>query len=142
MTSTDSTKATSGLIPSVARSPMLRVLIAGVLSALVWFCWAYWANRENPDQALVSGLFQGAVNFLTTSLGTAALEILFNRLGKSNTAGVVSVLIVSTLSLLLMVGAHIAANTPNLLLTILPVYGVVILYCSSYILGLKKLNKA
>ena len=52
----------------------IAVAAAAIASALTWFCWAYWANREVPEQALMSGLFQGGVNLLTTAFGSALLE--------------------------------------------------------------------
>jgi hypothetical protein len=122
-------------------SPRVRVVAVAILSALTWFSWAYWANRADPDQALLSGLFQGAVNLLTTAFGSAALELLFVRIGHSSLGRAVSVFIVSSISLLLMVSAHWVADTPNMVLTILPVYAVVLVYCSSYVFGLNKIKK-
>ena len=122
------------------RSPLFRVLAGAVLSAVTWFCWAWFANREHPDQALVSGLTQGSVNFITTAFGSAMLEFLFVRLGHFPSGRLICVLAVSSMSLSIMIIAHIHAGTPNLLLTVGPVYLVVLLYCSSYILSLHKLK--
>ena len=122
------------------QSPGFRVAAAAVASAFTWFCWAYWANREVPEQALMSGLFQGGVNLFTTAFGSALLESLFIRLGCSLSGRIWSVAIVSTGSLCMMLVAHWIASTPNVLLTVLPVYAVVILYCSSYIVGLQKIK--
>lgn len=88
----------------------------------------------------MSGLFQGGVNLLTTAFGSALLESLFLRLGCSLGGRVCAVAIVSTGSLCMMLAAHWLASTPNVLLTVLPVYAVVILYCSSYIAGLQKIK--
>lgn len=131
------------LVQSYAKlvsSPRARVIAAAVASAITWFCWAYWANREDPQQALLSGLFQGGVNFLTTAFGSALLEALYNRIGYSVQGRAMCVVVVSSGSLLMMLCAHWLASTPNILLTVLPVYTVVILYCSSYIFGLHKIK--
>lgn len=120
---------------------MVRVVAVSIASAVTWFLWAYWANREDPSQALTSGLFQGGVNFITTSFGSTGLEVLFTRFGRTLVGKVFSVLVVSSISLALMISAHLMANTPNMVLTILPVYIVVVLFCSSYIFGLSKLQK-
>ena len=122
-------------------SPRFRVLSVALLSAVTWFCWAYWANRADPEQAFTSGLFQGGVNLFTTAVGSSALEALFVRVGDSRFGRLCCVLIVSSCSLLLMLGAHLLAKTPNMLLTVLPVYGVVLAFCSSYIFGLNKIKK-
>lgn len=124
-----------------ARSPIARVIIAALLSAITWFAWAWWANRADPSQALLSGLSQGAVSFTTTAIGSTLLEWFFLRMGHVQAGRILSVMLVSMLSLALMLTAHVSAGTPNLLLTILPVFTVVVLYCSSYILGLQKLKQ-
>ena len=132
------------LIAAVKRlhqSPAFRVFGGAVLSAVTWFCWAWFANREHPDHALIAGLTQGGVNFMTTAFGSAALEFLFVRMGHFPLGRMLCVLIVSSLSLGFMVLAHTRAGTPNLLLTIGPVYLVVLLYCSSYIFSLQKLKR-
>lgn len=126
---------------NVISSPKFRVISVALLSAITWFCWAYWANRTDPNQAMVSGLFQGGVNLFTTAFGSAALEVLYIRIGGSYLGKVFCVVIVSSFSLGLMLAAHLFAETPNILLTVLPVYIVVVLFCSSYIFGLNKIKK-
>ncbi len=129
------------VVKSAVNSPKIRVIAVSILSAITWFLWAYWANREDPSQALTSGLFQGGVNFVTTSFGSTGLEILFARFGQTLLGRVFTVAVVSSVSLSLMIGAHVVANTPNMFLTIFPVYIVVVLFCGSYIIGLSKLQK-
>ncbi len=124
----------------LANSPRVRVSLAALGSAVIWFCWAYWANREVPEQAWLSGLFQGGVNLLTTACGSALLEALFQRFGGSSRGRLLAVVLVSSGSLGLMLTAHWIASTPNVLLTVMPVYAVVVLYCTSYIIGLQKLK--
>lgn len=124
----------------VINSPRARVITAAIASAITWFCWAYWANREVPEQALMSGLFQGGVNLLTTAFGSALLEAMFLRLGESNRGLFVAVAFVSSISLCLMLIAHWLASTPNVVLTVLPVYVVVVVYCTSYVIGLRKIK--
>ena len=128
-------------LKAIIQSPRFRVLFGALLSAITWFCWAYWANRQDPDQALVSGLYQGGVNLLTTAFGSAALELLFVRIGATLVGRALCVVIVSSISLSFMIVAHLFAATPNMFLTIAPVYSVVVLYCSSYIFSLHKLKQ-
>ena len=120
--------------------PRFRIIVAAISSAITWFAWAYWANRFDPQQAIVSAFYQGCVNLFTTAVGSSALEWLFNKMGDSVVGRISCVLIVSTCSLSLMLTAHLYAATPNLLLTVLPVYVVVLLFCSSYIIGLSKIK--
>ena len=122
-------------------SPRMRVAISALLSAITWFCWAYWVNIEDPDQALTSGFSQGAVNLLTTAMGSTALEYLFKYFGGTGKGKLTSIIAVSSCSLVLMLLSHLLAGTPNILLTVLPVYCVVLVYCSAYVLGLDKLKK-
>lgn len=126
---------------SILKSPHWRVLLAALASAATWFAWACWANWGDSQQALVSGLSQGGVSFITTFVGSFLLETGFVRLGSSPAAMIATVTGVSGLSLTFMVTVHRMAGTPNLLLTILPVFTVVLLYCSSYLIGLKKLKR-
>ncbi len=120
--------------------PQIRVIVMSLLSAFTWFCWAYWANREYPNQAIWSGLSQGGVNLLTTFFGTAALEIFYVRIGNTLFGRIMCVFLVSSASLCAMLLIHAVAGTPNMALTIFPVYAVVILYCFSYIYGLHKIK--
>lgn len=129
------------MIRRLLQSPGCRVLLSALASAVTWFAWAYWANRADGDQALLSGLSQGGVSFVTTSVGSFLLELLFVRLGSGLAGMAASVALVSGLSLSFMVTAHWLARTPNLALTVLPVFTVVLLYCSSYVFGLKKLKQ-
>lgn len=128
------------MIRRMIQSPLFRVVFAAISSAVTWFAWAYWANRAHGSQALVSGFSQGGVSFITTSIGSFLLETLFVRLGDSRASMAITVAIVSGLSLSFMVTVHTLAHTPNIVLTILPVFCVVLLYCSSYVFGLKKLK--
>ena len=121
-------------------TPRTRVVVAAISSAITWFAWAYWANRHDPHQAIISAFYQGGVNLFTTAVGSTALEWLFKKIGNGVFGRISCVAIVSSCSLCLMLLAHIYAHTPNLLLTILPVYTVVILFCSSYIFGLYKIK--
>ena len=121
-------------------TPRARVVVAAISSAITWFAWAYWANRHDPHQAVVSAFYQGGVNLFTTAVGSTALEWLFRKMGDSILGRLSCVAIVSSCSLCLMLTAHLLAHTPNLLLTILPVYVVVVLYCGSYIFGLYKIK--
>lgn len=123
---------------TILKSPHWRVLLAALSSALTWFAWACWANWGEGYQTLVSGLSQGGVSFTTTFIGSFLLETGFARLGSSLPAMAATVAGVSGLSLACMLTVHRLAGTPNMLLTILPVFSVVLIYCTSYLIGLKK----
>lgn len=127
---------------ALKNSARARVLLAALASAVTWFAWAFFANRHELHHAWTSGLSQGAVSFLTTSIGSGLLEILHRRLGRSRAGRVLAVVLVSSLSLGFMLVAHTLAHTPNLLLTIAPVFTVVVIYCSSYIVALQRLQSA
>ena len=124
----------------IKASPQIRVLLSALMSAATWFCWAYWANHEHPHHALVSGLSQGGVSFTTTFVGTFLLEVLYVRLGSTLWGRASGAAIVSGLSLSFMITVHTLAHTPNMVMTILPVFAVVVVYCGSYIYGLHKIK--
>lgn len=124
----------------IRESPQIRVLVSAVLSALIWFCWAYWANSEDPHHALLSGLSQGGVSFTTTFIGTFLLELLYQRMGGSQLGRVITAGTVCALSLTFMITVHTLAGTPNPVMTILPVFSVVVIYCGSYVYGLHKIR--
>lgn len=123
-------------------SARVRVLLAAVASAVTWFAWAFFANRHDLHHAWLSGLSQGAVSFITTSIGSGLLEVLYRRMGNAVVGRVFAVVLVSGCSLAFMLVAHTLAHTPNPVLTIAPVFTVVVLYCSSYIVALHRLQRA
>lgn len=122
------------------QSARARTIMSAVWSALTWGSWAFIVNFVSLKSALLAGVSQGSVSFITTLIGSILLEILFVTLGGSTIAVGLSVAIVSSISLLSMLWVHINNGTPNLLLTILPIYCVVVSYCYFYLLGLKKLD--
>ena len=128
------------LLELLRQSPQARVFVAALLSAATWFAWAFWANRHDLDHAWISGLSQGGVSFITTSVGSSLLEFFHRRIGATRAGRIATVAMVSGCSLAFMVSVHTLARTPNLLTTILPVFTVVLLYCSSYVIGLQKIK--
>ncbi|HVL01219.1 MAG TPA: hypothetical protein VM553_15480 [Dongiaceae bacterium] len=128
------------LLALLRQSPQARVFVAALMSAGTWFAWAFWANRHDLHHAWISGLSQGGVSFITTSVGSSLLEFFYRRIGATLAGRILSVALVSGFSLAFMVTVHTLAHTPNLLITILPVFAVVLLYCSSYVIGLQKIK--
>lgn len=127
---------------SLLQSPKARALLSAVWSALTWGTWAFIANFVSLKTALVAGFSQASVSFVTTLIGSILLELLFVSLGGSTLAITMSVAIVSSISLTSMLWVHLSNETPNVILTILPIYIVVVSYCYFYLLGLRNLANA
>lgn len=124
------------------RQPSFRTLGSAFLSLLTWGGWACIANGWDTPDGLRAGVSQGLTSFCTTLAGSVMLELLFYRLGTTLAASTMAVLVVSSFSLMLMLMVHLSTGTPHLVLTITPIYLVVVLYCASYVGALRKLSVA
>jgi len=132
------------LLVEQLKSPAGRTIISAMLSATVWFWWAVWISWGQAEQTWVSGLAQGFSSFSTTFIGTWMMELMYVRLGSGSGSGaigyVLNVLVVSGCSLVFMLAVHSLAGTQQLLLTVFPVFSVVVVFCAGYLWGLKRIE--
>lgn len=124
---------------SCLRHPAFRTLSSAVLSMVTWGGWALWVNGWQSEPGMHAGFSQGLTSFITTLFGSVLLEWLFNRFGPGLNGCITSATVVSSISLTLMLIVHQSTNTPHIFMTVMPVYAVVVLYCSAYVATLRKL---
>jgi len=127
------------VLMSCIRHPAFRTLSSAILSMLTWGGWALWVNGWQTEPGLHAGISQGLTSFVTTLFGSVLLEVLFHRFGPGLNGCIISAMVVSSISLTLMLIVHQSGNTPHIFLTVMPVYAVVVLYCSAYVATLRKL---
>ena len=107
---------------------------------IVMAAWAYFANRfHTPQQAMLAAILQGTLSATITFFMKKTLEALSAFFIAKNLrwpALIATPLIACTGSLILLVGAHIIANTPELLATIALPFSAAFSYACFYSLRL------
>ena len=98
--------------------------------------WAYFANRFHPPQkAILAAVLQGTLSATITFFMKKTLEGLSAFfIGKNLRwpALIATPLIACTGSLILLVGAHVIAKTPELFATVALPFSVAFLYACTY----------
>ena len=115
----------------IARLAGLAVVHVGV-AFLLMGSWALYANWQHPmPKPVVAGLVQGALSGVITYALKRALDGLRGRM-RRGLGWWLPPLIACALSLCLLVSAHLAAGTPELLRTISVPFSVASLYAVTY----------
>lgn len=121
-----------GLITLLLDSTIVHV--AGAFTAMG--CWAVFANRGHAlPEMLQAGLVQGLLSAGITLVMKKSLEVLssaFRNAGHSLLALMAPPLIVCSVSLLVLLGTHAAAGTPEIVRTIALPFSVAFIYASLY----------
>ena len=108
--------------------------------------WAVFANRAHPmPEPLIAGLVQGTLSGTITLVMKKALEALSRKLfAKQMIKGALFLppLIVCSISLMVLVGAHLAAGTPELVATIALPFSVAFSYACLYAYNLWRTERA
>lgn len=133
-------RITREILTGWLRSPLFRTFGSALLSLLTWGGWALFVNGWRSPEGMTAALSQGLASFVTTFAGSALLEWLFVRLGPGWGGCIVSAALVSSTSLTLMLIVHVNMHTPHILLTVAPIYAIVVMYCLSYVATLKRLS--
>lgn len=120
----------------------VRLLAPSIIGFLFYGSWAFWVNCE-AGQALAfkAALTQGGFSFIMTLVLALLIEGLYLRFKAWPFHLFVIGLITCSFLLLTSWALNYFADTPNILLTILPGAVVSSLYTIVYIQGLNKLAK-
>ncbi|MCF6219730.1 MAG: hypothetical protein L3J65_01325 [Robiginitomaculum sp.] len=122
----------TSLFKSVMNSTFVHVGFA----FLAMGSWAVFANRAHPmPEPLIAGLVQGTLSGTITLVMKKALEALSRKLfARQMIKGALFLppLIVCSISLMVLVGAHLAAGTPELAATIALPFSVAFGYACLY----------
>lgn len=106
------------------------------LGGWAWYVNANWPSATSASAApWVSGLVQGTVSCLITLIMLTSVTWLFNRMPANRSRLFVPAVITSLCTGTLIVGAHMLANTSNIVLTVVP--GLVIAFCFNVLTSLK-----
>jgi hypothetical protein len=115
------------------RQTMARIFGPAVASAALWGAWAYYANRGHGGDAFRAGAVQAATSFVFTVLGALILEFLYLRFARLPLRRTLTTLGGASTAFASMLVIHTINRTPNLWLTVLPVFALVLLYCTVYV---------
>jgi hypothetical protein len=116
----------------------VRIFVPALASAALWGTWAYFANRAHAPSALRAGLVQALTSFVFTVVGALILESLYRLFARKTWRKTLSATLGAGLSLASMLAIHALNHTPNLLLTVLPVWALVLVYCSVYVQAIER----
>lgn len=120
------------------RSSSYRGLLAAALAMLFQATWAAYANHAHGLQpSLRAAIVQGIASFVMTFLITLVIERLLAMFNMCSAFWqLLWTFICSTLVMLIMqIGVHLLANTPEILLTVLLPALIGSGYCFFYTLG-------
>ena len=121
---------------SVFKSIMNSTFIHVGFAFLAMGAWAVFANRVHPmPEPLIAGLVQGTLSGTITLVMKKALEALSrNFFARKMVKGALFLppLIVCSISLCILVGVHIAAQTPEVAVTIALPFSVAFSYACLY----------
>lgn len=125
------------------RTAALRVLVLTLLAALVYGGWAFAVNlKHGAAPALRAGCLQGMSSATTTLVMSAAVERLHAmRVGRP-LRRIVAWLVPASLGACLHLSIHLAAGTPEVLVTILPSVVLGVVFAGTYVLGLMRADAA
>lgn len=117
-----------------------RVLGSGLTHVLFAFFvmggWAIFANQSHPmPEPLIAGLVQGTLSACITLVMKKCLDYLSSRISGSGALWAPP-LVVCSCSIMVLVGIHSAAGTPELIRTIALPFSVAAAYAVFYNLAL------
>ncbi len=120
-----------------------RARLVAIGAALFWGCWGFLMNfSHGVDIALRVAATQGSLNFITNLVGTLILEFFYFRFG--NTPLIRSVIAffgTYTITLTVIVSAHLWVGTPELFRTIGPSVSIGMVLTVMYLAGLSRMQQ-
>ncbi len=123
-------------------SVYLRSLLSALIGALAYGAWGFAANyMHSADAALMVAGVQGTFSFVITLILTGVMEFLYKKLSYFKYAEIITIV---TTCLILYISSYTInylAETPNIILTILPGAIASSVFVWGYIYTLKKLSK-
>lgn len=119
-----------------------RAQLVAVGAAWFWGSWGFWMNISHGWRiALMVGLTQGTLNFVTNLIGTHILEFFFFRFSTQPwVQAPLAFFGTYSITLSVIFAAHLAVGTPELVLTLAPSISVSMVLTMIYIGGLIKLK--
>lgn len=111
-------------------------------AAIFWGCWGFSMNYEHGiDLAIQVGLTQGSLNFITNLVGTYILEFFYFNFSKRPwLQGIIAFFGTYSITLTVILAAHLYVGTPELLTTIGPSVSIGMVMTVVYLVGLNRLE--
>lgn len=111
-------------------------------AAIFWGCWGFSMNYEHGiAMAIQVGLTQGSLNFITNLVGTYILEFFYFNFSKRPwLQGVIAFFGTYSITLTVILAAHLYVGTPELLKTIGPSVSIGMVMTVVYLVGLNRLE--
>jgi hypothetical protein len=125
------------------RASILRVLTLTALAALAFGGWAFAMNlKHGLAIGLRSGGLQGASSATTTLVMSGIVEFLYAKRAGKPLRRIVAWLVPTSLGACLHFSIHLAAGTPEVVLTALPSALIGVVFSGTYVLGLTRAEAA
>lgn len=129
-----------GIIKIISGSAKLRLILPAIMGFVAYGAWAYFANDEfTTEVALKAAMTQGSYSFIITLILSVLIEYLYKRLNKINHH---HWWVISISCLLLYSSSwfvNFIAETPNIVMTILPGAMMSTIFTVVYVFNLKQL---
>jgi len=119
--------------------PAVRTLLAATVAAFAYGGWAYFVNSSMSEQAgWRAAAIQGGYSFLLTT-GMTVLMDYFSRVFREDSQAIAkTTLTISAICFAVAYGVHWAANTPEILMTILPGFSIGVAYTITYVIAFNR----
>ncbi len=122
-------------------SAYFRSVMAGLAGFIVYGGWAFYVNSDYGNASgIKAGVVQGSYSFSLTLGATMLMEYLWAKLQKTRSPVILTLLAANTLTLTVAYTINWIFATPEILTTIAPGFFIGILFTSSYVMALSKLN--
>lgn len=126
-------------IALAAPGPAARSLIAASLAALAYGGWAYFVNASVSETAgWKAAAIQGGYSFLLTTGMTLLMDYFLRVFRNSSQTVVFTIVTISALCFAVAYGAHWVADTPEILMTILPGFSIGVGYTTAYVIAFNR----
>jgi len=114
----------------VTQSKLAFSIRSGVLASLVWGGWAFHINESRlATSGLAAGLTQGCSSFLMTLVMVKVIAYVSKHIPTDGFGLLIPAIVTVSASTCFLTVAHLLAQTPNVLATILPATGVAFVFC-------------
>lgn len=104
--------------------------LSASIAFILWGGWAFFINQKNTIQAgVISGITQGTASFLITLFLVHAVTRLYHQFSHPFTKLLFPAIVTVSFTSSCLLYIHYLAQTPHILLTILPAITVAFSFC-------------
>ena len=119
--------------------PAARSLLAATVAAFAYGGWAYFVNASVSEQAgWRAAAIQGGYSFVLTTGMTLLMDYFLGVFRDTSQTVLKTTATISAICFAVAYGVHWAANTPEILMTILPGFSIGFAYTLTYVIALNR----